>query len=352
MKQIFANNDLVATIERNGTTTTAHYVHDDHLGGSSVISNSTGNLEQTLDYYPFGGIRFNLKTGSFDEQRKYTGHEYDKETGLNYMGARYQNGSVGRFMSEDPAHLAIGDSMWVKQTTGRDMQAYLSDPQALNSYSYARNNPLLYTDPNGKAFGIDDIAGLVVGGLVGGSMQIGTSLVTHQPLTWGGVAGAATAGAIVGWGTANAPETLGASLGVSAEIAGAVLYGGIGSAAGNTIKQTIDLSTGDQQGGLNAKELGFNTAFGAISGGLTEGVLPEARIPGFSSGRGNMNAIGKSLETKMANGVVKNMSFNTAIKSAVGSQSSNAYKTLGTAAMDFAKNVYNSSNIKQDDHKR
>jgi hypothetical protein len=31
-------------------------------------------------------------------------------------------------------------------------EAYLSDPQAQNSYSYARNNPTTYTDPTGEYF--------------------------------------------------------------------------------------------------------------------------------------------------------------------------------------------------------
>ena len=45
---------------------------------------------------------------------------------------------MGRFISQDP-------EFW-KISTG------LPDPQLINSYSYARNNPLAYNDPDGKWF--------------------------------------------------------------------------------------------------------------------------------------------------------------------------------------------------------
>lgn len=118
----------------------------DHLGGSSVVSDADGNLEETTDYYPFGGIRLDEKEGSFNEQRKFTGHEYDAETGLNYMGARYQSGAVGRFMSEDQSFLLLG-----QDSDRTKLVESLSEPQKLNSYSYVENSPMNKVDPTGKA---------------------------------------------------------------------------------------------------------------------------------------------------------------------------------------------------------
>ena len=58
---------------------------------------------------------------------------------MYYYGARYYNPSIGRFMSEDPS--------------SRDTpEKFLSDPQGLNFYAYARNNPLRYIDPTGNSF--------------------------------------------------------------------------------------------------------------------------------------------------------------------------------------------------------
>jgi len=134
-------------------TVTVHYVHTDQLTGSNVITNSSDTKDEILDYYPFGSMRFDEKPGGYSDQRKFAGSQFDSDTGLNYLGARYLDTTNGRFMSEDQAFLATGDRGQVKAITGNDLQAILSDPQSLNSYSYARNNPLTVVDPNG-AWGI------------------------------------------------------------------------------------------------------------------------------------------------------------------------------------------------------
>ncbi|MCK4553911.1 hypothetical protein KAU19_03030 [Candidatus Parcubacteria bacterium] len=74
-------------------------VHTDHLSGSNVITDSSGAVEQNIYYYPFGDIWVNNKESGFDEQRKFTGHEYDKDTGLSYMVDRYYHGTTARFLS-------------------------------------------------------------------------------------------------------------------------------------------------------------------------------------------------------------------------------------------------------------
>jgi RHS repeat-associated protein len=120
------------------------------------MTDQTGAIAETTDYYPFGEIRLdNPSTGSgqanaFTEQRKFIGQEYDADTGLNYLNARYYNSAIGRFTSQDPVALALGDEQQIKQITGQPQNVLLSDPQQLNLYSYARNNPLIYTDSGGK----------------------------------------------------------------------------------------------------------------------------------------------------------------------------------------------------------
>jgi hypothetical protein len=53
------------------------------------------------------------------------------------MQARYQNPEVGRFVSQDPIFITSPEQ-------------YLVDPQQANSYSYARNNPLILIDSTGE----------------------------------------------------------------------------------------------------------------------------------------------------------------------------------------------------------
>ena len=73
---------------------------------------------------------------AFTEQRKFIGEEYDATTDLNYLNARYYNAKIGRFISEDPMFWSLPNDL-------------LADPQQLNSYSYARNNPIVGSDPSG-----------------------------------------------------------------------------------------------------------------------------------------------------------------------------------------------------------
>ena len=139
-KHIYAGSELVATIESDNNTETLYYPHSDHLGGSSVITDSAGAMVQLLDYYPFGETRIdrNFAGSTVDESHKFTGQELDEDSGLYYYGARYYSPTIGRFLSQDPAS---GD---------------LANPQTLNKYSYVLNNPLRYTDPTGMWPTIDD----------------------------------------------------------------------------------------------------------------------------------------------------------------------------------------------------
>ena len=62
----------------------------------------------------------------------YTGHEHLPEFGLINMNARLYDPALGRFLSPDPVVQAPDDT------------------QSFNRYSYCLNNPLRYTDPDGK----------------------------------------------------------------------------------------------------------------------------------------------------------------------------------------------------------
>ena len=108
---------------------------------------SSGEVTQTLDYYPYGSQR--IATGSFSEQRRFIGEEFDGDTEFSYLNARYYQGSRGQFMSQDPVFLAVGDPMRARQIAARELIEILADPQLLNSYAYARDNPIGSRDPQG-----------------------------------------------------------------------------------------------------------------------------------------------------------------------------------------------------------
>lgn len=145
-KHIYAGSQLIATLEGS----TLQYVHTDHLTGSNVASDSSGTMIQLLDYQPYGALRIDWKSGAYDEQRKFTGHMYDRDTSLTYAEARYYKQNIGRFLSQDPVFLAVGDERLLQAKARLKLRMYLGDPQSLNSYSYAVDNPLRVVDPGGE----------------------------------------------------------------------------------------------------------------------------------------------------------------------------------------------------------
>ena len=98
------------------------YYHKDHLGSTSLVSDSEGEIIFSSDYYPYGE-EFNSEG---EERYGYNSKELDS-SGLLYYGARYYDASLGRFISVDP----IEDLLF-------------------SSYVYVRDNPMKYVDPSGE----------------------------------------------------------------------------------------------------------------------------------------------------------------------------------------------------------
>lgn len=147
----------LATIRTVGTSTPEVFAtHTDHLRSTRFVTSETtgqGNgatVVESTDYDAFGKIVKHEQSGDFSERHKFTGHEYDDSTNYTYAKARYLETNFGRFLSEDPAFVEIGNPRRVQEITGHSMEEILMDPQLLNSYSYVKNNPIKLTDPTGK----------------------------------------------------------------------------------------------------------------------------------------------------------------------------------------------------------
>lgn len=121
--------------------TTFHF-HLDHLGTPRLVTDANHHVIGRHTYWPFG---VEIAGGQNEgEQLKFTGHESDIDTGDNarlYMHARYENPTMGRFLSVDP-DLSLARA--------------LHQPQSWNRYAYVENNPLKFNDPTGKFIGFDD----------------------------------------------------------------------------------------------------------------------------------------------------------------------------------------------------
>lgn len=138
---IFAGDQLVATVETVSSTVTPYYDHTDHLGSTNVVSDGSGAQVELLDYFPYGGQR--ISSGSYTGQKQFLWQMFDPDTSLNYLNARYYNGTRGQFVSQDTVFWEVGK-------TKRGMKT-LMNPQTQNAYAYANDNPMTIKDPTGEA---------------------------------------------------------------------------------------------------------------------------------------------------------------------------------------------------------
>jgi RHS repeat-associated protein len=94
-------------------------------------------------------------TVSYFLDRQFTGHEKDDETGLYYFGARYLNPQTSMWLSADPAMgeyvpgAPINDEVR-KSNQNLPGMGGVFNAVNLHTYHYAGNNPVKYTDPDGR----------------------------------------------------------------------------------------------------------------------------------------------------------------------------------------------------------
>jgi RHS repeat-associated protein len=97
-----------------------------------AATDEQGNVIWREDYQPYGG-RIDHDPAANNNTRWFTGHPHDEASGLTYMGARWYDPTVGRFMGVDPKNFSSGNL------------------HSFNRYGYGNNNPYRYVDPDGRS---------------------------------------------------------------------------------------------------------------------------------------------------------------------------------------------------------
>ena len=122
---MFHEGQLI-TQEMQGTKL---FIHGNHEGSSSVVTNSTGQVVERTEYSPYGEVISGGAVSRFD----YEGKEYDSVVSDYDFNARKYKSDWNIFTQPDP------------------LLPNLYDPQQLNRYAYGRNNPYNYIDFEGHA---------------------------------------------------------------------------------------------------------------------------------------------------------------------------------------------------------
>lgn len=166
-----------------------YHICRDYLGSITHVLDTNGNLKQELSYDAWGRLRNPSTHKAYEPDnepvlflgRGYTGHEHLTWYGLINMNSRLYDPAIGRFLSPDPDLKSPGL-----------LQNY-------NRYSYALNNPLKYTDPNGEnpflVFGLGALFGYFANAYhtndwgwssIGSGVFVGMGMGTTYAMSGGG----------------------------------------------------------------------------------------------------------------------------------------------------------------------
>ncbi len=111
------------------TGTTPEYFLPDALGSVRQLAGASGSVTLVETYQPYGEIL--SQGGAGQSPYGYAGEWTDTEAGLVYLRARHYSPYLNQFIQPDP----IVPNPY--------------HPWEWKRYTYARNNPLRYTDPSG-----------------------------------------------------------------------------------------------------------------------------------------------------------------------------------------------------------
>lgn len=120
------SNELITAEKQDGTTN--FFIYDGH-GSTRILLDDMAKVTDRYLYDAYGNLL--VKKGNTENEFLYNGEQYNANTGLYYLRARYMDPGSGIFISMD------------------SFPGSLYDPITLHKYLYANANPIEYSDPSG-----------------------------------------------------------------------------------------------------------------------------------------------------------------------------------------------------------
>jgi RHS repeat-associated protein len=303
--------NLIAMIVRENGTDSYYYIYTDHIGSILTVSNENGSIaaEQNFDAW---GRKRNVSNWTYNAiptvpswlYRGFTGHENLSQFLLINMNGRIYDPIVGRMLSPD-------NNLQMPDFT-----------QNYNRYSYALNNPLRFTDPDGESITGAVVVGAIIGAYLGGMM----ANRDYNPINWdynsGKTWGYMLGGALVGAGSGyigGAVAASGMPFANTAGIASSSFVNSVGTSIYTNGQTDVNISLGfasynfsknkwgylGKQGNSNIENIGYG--FGALANlqdivawnqGKDIEVLARKEIAGHSEIRGDNGNISISVGPK------------------------------------------------------
>jgi len=126
--KIYIKDESGIVAEFNSSQNKVFYSND-HLGSTGVLTNESGSVIEQTFYEPFGGII----SGGNASRFYYEGKDYSQVISEYDFNFRKYSPELKFFVKPDSGVNNV------------------YDPQGLNRYTFERNNPYKYVDPDGKA---------------------------------------------------------------------------------------------------------------------------------------------------------------------------------------------------------
>jgi RHS repeat-associated protein len=120
-----------------------YFYHPDHLGSTSFVTDPGGDIYEHVQYFPHGELWADERSNTQRLPYLFTGKELDEETQLYDFGARMYDPRLAIWVSPDP----ILDEYLDASPNGG-----VFTPVNLGLFTYAANNPIQFTDPDGRSW--------------------------------------------------------------------------------------------------------------------------------------------------------------------------------------------------------
>lgn len=245
---------LSAIVIRENGADQYYYTYTDHLGSLLTLTALNGTVVLDQNFDAWGRLRHpanwdytSVPAPTSYLYRGFTGHEHLTNFNLINMNGRMYDPVVGRVLSVDN---------------------YVQNPfstQDFNRYSYARNNPLVYNDPDGEWIHI------VIGAALGGVINLGVKALQGKIHNFKDGAVAFGIGAAAGAITAATGGLATSALGLSAaSFAGGAVAGATGAATGGLVQGLGNAAYFHES--YSFKDWATGIAIGGVTGGAVGGL--------------------------------------------------------------------------------